>query len=149
MVVFTGSGIGVPDYKSKEFLTYIQKGFLEEIKLIDPNAIFTLDFFRRRPEAFVRFAKAFLISDASGHRAYIHPNLTHYLAKMLNDRNMLKSYFTMNIDNLEEDFLPAEKVTHVYGAVNLSKEVVVDNSARQIAPQCSKCGKFESVERFC
>lgn len=27
----------------------------------------------------------------------------------------------MNIENLEEDFLPSQKVTHVYGAVNLQK----------------------------
>jgi len=40
----------------------------------------------------------------------------------------------MNIDNLEQDFLPSDKVTHVYGAVNVLKEIKVGETTKTIAP---------------
>ena len=57
----------------------------------------------------------------------------------------------MNIDNLEEDFLPSQKVTHVYGAVNINKEVKSGELRKRIGPLCSSCGtvSLESAERYC
>ena len=88
--MFTGPGIGVPDYKSSEFLQYVNKVFLQEFKITDPNTIFTIDLFKKKPAAFTKFAKEFLIKDASGNRNLVQPTVAHYFAKVLNDRKILK-----------------------------------------------------------
>ena len=116
----TGPGIGVPDYKSHDFLSYLQKDPQhQELKLSDQAAIFSLEQFRKKPEKLIKLAKAFLVPDASGNRSTVHPTLSHHFVKALHDSGILKSYLTMNIDNLEEGILPSDKVTHVLGAVNL------------------------------
>jgi len=45
--------------------------------------------------------------------------VTHYFSKLLNDKELLKKYITINIDNLEEDFLPPNKIVQAYGAIRL------------------------------
>jgi len=39
----------------------------------------------------------------------------------------------MNIENLEIDYLPVEKVTHIYGAIDISKEVQYDGETKRIS----------------
>lgn len=107
---------------------------LKDYKIQDPNAIFSLDYFRKKPEVISKVAKAFLMKDENAARTLIHPTLTHYLAKLFYDRSLLNRYFTINIDNLEEDFLPPEKVTHVYGAVSQRKELKVNNVKKVVGP---------------
>ena len=68
---------------------------------------------------------------------------------MLNDRNILKSYFTINIDDLEDNFIPSEKLVQVFGAINLRREFIEGNTTKSIGPTCIKCGSDESVDKFC
>ena len=117
IVVFTGPDIGVPDFKSDKSLAYLQKEFLSEYKLPSPQSIFDLDYFKKKPEAFTKFAKEFLIhADSDG--VYLNqPKLTHKLVKYLSDRNLLYRYFTSNIENSEEQLLQKQRTVHVYGAM--------------------------------
>lgn len=107
-----------------------------------------MEYFRKKPEIISKVAKAFLMKDETGGRTLIHPTLTHYLAKLFNNRSLLNKYFTINIDNLEEDFLPPEKVTHVYGTVGQRKELKVNNVKKVVGPQCVKCGKVDNLNRY-
>jgi NAD-dependent SIR2 family protein deacetylase len=61
IVVFTGPGIGVPDFKSHQNLTFLQKEFLREYNLARPEQVFDLEFYRRKPEAFTKLANEFLL----------------------------------------------------------------------------------------
>ena len=82
ILMFTGPDIGVPDFKS--ILAYLQQEFLYEFKL--PNggkSIFDLEYFKKRPEAFTKFAKEFLVhEDFDG--VYLNQvKLTHIFARYL------------------------------------------------------------------
>jgi len=75
--------------------------------------------------------------------------MTHYFAKLLNDKALLKSYITVNIENLEEDFLPSDKVLRAYGAVNMATGETHSRQRKLTAPQCTKCGSLENPEKYC
>lgn len=57
---------------------------------------------------------------------------SHKLVDVLNRLGILQRYFTINIDNSESRFLPAEKLVQFYGAVSLVSP--------EYPPKCSKCG---------
>lgn len=92
----TGAGIsvsaGIPDFRTPGTGLYDN---LAEYDLPNPEAIFTLDYFKKKPEPFYRFAKQF---DLSKYEA----TPTHYFIKMLADKKILHKNLTQNIDNLEE-----------------------------------------------
>jgi len=92
----------VPDFKSEKSLAYLQKEFLSEYKLPTPQSIFDIEFFKKKPEAFTKFAKEFLIHEDSDGVFLNQPKLTHKLVKYLSDKNLLYRYFTSNIENSEE-----------------------------------------------
>ena len=84
IVMLTGPDIGVPDFKSIQSLAYLQQEFLYEFKL--PNggkSIFDLEYFKKKPEAFTKFAKEFLVhEDFDG--VYLNQvKLTHIFARYL------------------------------------------------------------------
>ena len=64
-MVVTGPDIGVPDFKSDKSLIYLQKEFLSEFKLPTPQSLFDVEFHKKKPEAFTKFAKEFLIHEDS------------------------------------------------------------------------------------
>lgn len=101
--MFTGPDIGVPDFKSAQSLAYLQQEFLQEFRLPQGGrAIFDLDYFKRKPDAFVKFAKEFLIhEDYDG--VYLNQvKLAHIFTRLLHDRNQLQKYYTINLENSEE-----------------------------------------------
>ena len=81
------------------------------------RAIFDLDYFKRKPDAFVKFAKEFLIhEDYDG--VYLNQvKLSHIFARLIQDRNQLMRYYTINLENSEEQLLSMNKVVHIYGAL--------------------------------
>jgi len=61
IIAFTGPGIGVPDFRSRQNLTFLQKDFLKEFNIPRPEMVFDVEFYRKKPEAFSKLAKEFLI----------------------------------------------------------------------------------------
>ena len=96
ILVLSGAGIsvsaGIPDFRSPKTGIYAN---LKEYNLPKPEAIFTIDYFRKKPEPFYRFCKNFDLSA-------ITPTPTHYFIKLLQNKGMLWKCMTQNIDNLEE-----------------------------------------------
>ena len=92
----TGAGIsvsaGIPDFRSPKTGIYDN---LKEYELPKPESIFTVDFFRKKPEAFYKLAQSFL--DLSKYDA----TPSHHFAKMVYDQGVVSHYLTQNIDNLE------------------------------------------------
>ena len=64
IIAFTGPGIGVPDFKSRQNLEFLQKDFLKEFNILRPEQIFDVEFYRKKPEAFTKLAREFLIQKA-------------------------------------------------------------------------------------
>jgi NAD-dependent deacetylase sirtuin 2 len=121
ILVLTGAGIsvsaGIPDFRTPGTGLYDN---LKEYNLPNPEAIFTLNYFKENPEPFYRFAKNFDLSD-------IMPTPTHYFIKLLEDKGLLFKCITQNIDNLEEK-----------AGMDITKNVVQAHGANRGA-SCSGC----------
>lgn len=139
IVVFTGPDIGVPDFKSEKSLVYLQKEFLSEYKLPTPQSLFDLEFYKKKPEAFTKFAKEFLMHEDSDGVYLNQPKLTHKFVKYLADNNLLYRYFTSNIENSEEQLLPKKRIVHAYGAIKTFEDDSMNSQP------CMKCGKEDKI----
>jgi NAD-dependent SIR2 family protein deacetylase len=88
-VIATGAGIsvsaGIPDFRSPKTGLYDN---LAKYNLPFPEAIFTLDYFKKQPEAFYTLAQSFLDLDK------FDPTPTHFFCKMLQDKGIMHHYMT-------------------------------------------------------
>jgi NAD-dependent SIR2 family protein deacetylase len=95
IIVMTGAGIsvsaGIPDFRTPGTGLYDN---LKEFNLPAPEAIFHIEYFKKNPHAFYRFAKNFDLSK-------FEATPTHYFIKMLQDKGLMFWNLTQNIDNLE------------------------------------------------
>ncbi len=144
-VVFcVGAGIstaaGIPDFRSPKTGLYHN---LKRLKLKNPEQVFDIDFFRKRPEPFYTLA----------HELYpgkFQPTLTHSFMRLLHEKNMLLRCFTQNIDTLERRAgLPAERIVEAHGSfagnhcIDCHKEgdaaMVRKLVSEKKVPRCSQC----------
>ena len=83
ILVLTGAGIsvsaGIPDFRSPKTGIYAN---LAEYDLPTPETLFTLDYFKEKPQAFYKFSKSF---DMDGYQ----PTPAHFFIKMLQDKGVL------------------------------------------------------------
>ncbi|CAE8593880.1 unnamed protein product, partial [Polarella glacialis] len=95
VVVLAGAGIsvsaGIPDFRSPGTGLYEN---LQEYDLPEPEAIFSLSYFRQNPEPFTRLAKELWPVDAQ-------PTVSHLFVRVLERKGFLRRHFTQNIDGLD------------------------------------------------
>lgn len=89
IAVCTGAGIsvsaGIPDFRSPKSGIYAN---LQQYDLPNPEAIFSLDFFKEKPEPFYNLASDFLDIDK------FNPTPTHYFIKHLQNLDILQVNMT-------------------------------------------------------
>uniref|UniRef100_A0A7S3K0N6 Deacetylase sirtuin-type domain-containing protein n=1 Tax=Aureoumbra lagunensis TaxID=44058 RepID=A0A7S3K0N6_9STRA len=110
IVVLGGAGMstsaGIPDFRSPGTGLYDN---LQKYNLPRPQAIFELEYFRERPQAFYELARELWPGGYA-------PTPTHCFIKLLYDKGRLLRCFTQNIDSLETAAgVPAEKIVAAHG----------------------------------
>ncbi|EDQ85835.1 uncharacterized protein MONBRDRAFT_28881 [Monosiga brevicollis MX1] len=140
-----GAGIstsaGIPDFRSPGTGLYDN---LQKYDLPYPEAIFTLDYLRSKPEAFFTLAKELYPGN-------FDPTPCHYFIKLLQDKGVLLRHYTQNIDTLEraagvrDDLLVEAHGSFAQAAcIDCSHrhdtEWVKSQIDKDAVPRCESCG---------
>ena len=111
-VVVCGAGIsvsaGIPDFRSPGTGLYDN---LQKYNLPDgrPEAVFEIEYFRERPEAFYSLARELFPGS-------FKPTVCHYFLKLLSEKGLVRRIYTQNIDCLERlAGIPDELVVPCHG----------------------------------
>lgn len=95
VIVLAGAGIsvsaGIPDFRSPGTGLYDN---LQKYNLPEPEAVFTLDFFREDPTPFTLLAKELWPTS-------FRPTPTHWFVRLLDKKGFLRRHYTQNIDGLD------------------------------------------------
>ncbi|KAJ2004830.1 NAD-dependent protein deacetylase sirtuin-2 [Coemansia thaxteri] len=149
IVVMAGAGIstdaGIPDFRSPNTGLYDN---LQQFNLPHPEAIFSIDYFRRNPKPFYVLAKELYPGQ------YV-PTQSHFFVKLLAQKGLLLRHYTQNIDCLERAAgIDPELIVEAHGSFHTAhcigrkcrKEYSQDWVREQIfldaIPRCDKCGSL-------
>jgi len=143
IIILTGAGIstsaGIPDFRTKGTGLYDN---LQEYNLPYAEAVFDINYFRNKPQAFYTLAKEIMPGKYA-------PTLTHHFIKYLHDKEILLRCYTQNIDGLERlAGLDDEKLVEAHGTFATSRCIkcrcfvekdIIDKALMAGEPlQCSK-----------
>ena len=111
IVILTGAGIstsaGIPDFRSPETGLYAN---LARLNLPYAEAVFSIDYFRSKPEPFYTLA-------AELYPGKYRPTITHSFIYLLHKKGLLLKHFTQNIDCLDREAgVPGEMVIEAHGS---------------------------------
>ena len=148
IMVVTGAGIsvscGVPDFRSENGL-YAR--IREKYHLLDPQRLFSIQYFRMNPEPFFSFAKELW-------PGVFQPSRTHYFIKMLEIQGKLLRNYTQNIDALEQ-VAGIDRLIQCHGsfatasclrcAHRVSSEQIRDQILEGHIPYCPRCPTNENL----
>uniref|UniRef100_A0A8B9L7F5 protein acetyllysine N-acetyltransferase n=1 Tax=Astyanax mexicanus TaxID=7994 RepID=A0A8B9L7F5_ASTMX len=143
ILVLTGAGVsvscGIPDFRSRDGI-YARLA-VDFPDLPDPQAMFDIDYFRRDPRPFFKFAKEI-------YPGQFQPSLCHRFISMLDKKEKLLRNYTQNIDTLEQ-VAGVQKIIQCHGSFATASclvckhkvdcEAVREDIFRQVVPHCPKC----------
>ncbi|KAI9504216.1 Sirt2 histone deacetylase, partial [Coemansia spiralis] len=115
IVIMAGAGIstdaGIPDFRSPKTGLYAN---LQKYKLPYPEAIFSIDYFRRYPKPFYVLAKEL-------YPGQFIPTTSHFFVKLLAQKGLLKRHYTQNIDCLERVAgIDSEHIVEAHGSFHMA-----------------------------
>ncbi|TIA89825.1 hypothetical protein E3P99_01902 [Wallemia hederae] len=120
VIVMAGAGVstsaGLPDFRSPNTGLYDN---LKQYNLPYPEAVFDIDFFRKKPQPFYALAKEL-------YPGSFLPTITHYFFKLLENKGLLRRVFTQNIDTLER-------------VAGVSDDLMVEAHGSFVRARCIQC----------
>ena len=137
------TSLGIPDFRSSDGL-YSR---LAHLGLTDPQEVFDISLFRTDPTIFFSIAASII-----PHGTRVSP--AHAFIRLLQDRGVLLTNYTQNIDNLEECAgIDDEKLVQCHGSFKTATclkcgvkvpgaQIKEDVEAARV-PRCGACEKQE------
>ncbi|QDS78187.1 hypothetical protein FKW77_005511 [Venturia effusa] len=144
IVVMSGAGIstsaGIPDFRSPGTGLYAN---LARLNLPYAEAVFSVDYFREKPEAFYTLAQELWPGKW-------RPTITHVFIALLHKKGLLLKHFTQNIDCLDREAgVPGDKVIEAHGSFATSRcidckspysnDELLAHVERTEIPRCHTC----------
>ncbi|XP_026851349.2 NAD-dependent protein deacetylase sirtuin-1 isoform X2 [Electrophorus electricus] len=143
ILVLTGAGVsvscGIPDFRSRDGI-YARLA-IDFPDLPDPQAMFDIEYFRRDPRPFFKFAKEI-------YPGQFQPSLCHRFISMLDNKEKLLRNYTQNIDTLEQ-VAGVQRIIQCHGSFATASclvckhkvdcEAIREDVFKQIVPHCPRC----------
>ncbi|XP_026133576.1 NAD-dependent protein deacetylase sirtuin-1-like [Carassius auratus] len=143
ILVLTGAGVsvscGIPDFRSRDGI-YARLA-VDFPDLPDPQAMFDIDYFRRDPRPFFKFAKEI-------YPGQFQPSPCHRFISMLDKEGRLLRNYTQNIDTLEQ-VAGIQKIIQCHGSFATASclvckhkvdcEAIREDIFNQVVPHCPRC----------
>ena len=150
IIVLTGAGVsvscGIPDFRSRDGI-YARLA-VDFPNLPDPQAMFDINFFRKDPRPFFKFAREI-------YPGQFIPSLCHKFIKSLEAHERLLRNYTQNIDTLEQE-AGISNVIQCHGSFasatcqrcsyRVPAEAIKADIFEQRIPMCPQCSRPASPE---
>ncbi|XP_030058990.1 NAD-dependent protein deacetylase sirtuin-1 [Microcaecilia unicolor] len=149
IIVLTGAGVsvscGIPDFRSRDGI-YARLA-VDFPDLPDPQAMFDIEYFRKDPRPFFKFAKEI-------YPGQFQPSLCHKFIAMLDKEGKLLRNYTQNIDTLEQ-VAGIQRIIQCHGSFATASclnckykvdcEAVREDIFNQVVPRCPRCPAAEPL----
>ncbi|XP_051838549.1 NAD-dependent protein deacetylase sirtuin-1 [Antechinus flavipes] len=149
IIVLTGAGVsvscGIPDFRSRDGI-YARLA-VDFPDLPDPQAMFDIEYFRKDPRPFFKFAKEI-------YPGQFQPSLCHKFIALSDKEGKLLRNYTQNIDTLEQ-VAGIQRIIQCHGSFatasclickyKVDSEAVRDDIFNQVVPRCPRCPADEPL----
>ncbi|XP_029885567.1 NAD-dependent protein deacetylase sirtuin-1 isoform X1 [Aquila chrysaetos chrysaetos] len=149
IMVLTGAGVsvscGIPDFRSRDGI-YARLA-VDFPDLPDPQAMFDIEYFRKDPRPFFKFAKEI-------YPGQFQPSLCHKFIALMDKEGKLLRNYTQNIDTLEQ-VAGIQRIIQCHGSFATASclickykvdcEVVRGDIFNQVVPRCPRCPPDEPL----
>ncbi|XP_017279845.1 NAD-dependent protein deacetylase sirtuin-1 [Kryptolebias marmoratus] len=143
ILVLTGAGVsvscGIPDFRSRDGI-YARLA-VDFPDLPDPQSMFDIEYFRRDPRPFFKFAKEI-------YPGQFQPSPCHRFISMLDKQGKLLRNYTQNIDTLEQ-VAGVQRIIQCHGSFATASclvckhkvdcEAIREEVFHQVVPRCPRC----------
>nr|XP_013012133.1 NAD-dependent protein deacetylase sirtuin-1 [Cavia porcellus]XP_023422452.1 NAD-dependent protein deacetylase sirtuin-1 [Cavia porcellus] len=149
IIVLTGAGVsvscGIPDFRSRDGI-YARLA-VDFPDLPDPQAMFDIEYFRKDPRPFFKFAKEI-------YPGQFQPSLCHQFIALSDKEGKLLRNYTQNIDTLEQ-VAGIQRIIQCHGSFATASclickykvdcEAVRGDIFNQVVPRCPRCPPDEPL----
>ncbi|KAK7806790.1 hypothetical protein U0070_026133 [Myodes glareolus] len=149
IIVLTGAGVsvscGIPDFRSRDGI-YARLA-VDFPDLPDPQAMFDIEYFRKDPRPFFKFAKEI-------YPGQFQPSLCHRFIALSDKEGKLLRNYTQNIDTLEQ-VAGIQRIIQCHGSFATASclickykvdcETVRGDIFNQVVPRCPRCPADEPL----
>ncbi|XP_039402888.1 NAD-dependent protein deacetylase sirtuin-1 [Mauremys reevesii] len=149
IIVLTGAGVsvscGIPDFRSRDGI-YARLA-VDFPDLPDPQAMFDIEYFRKDPRPFFKFAKEI-------YPGQFQPSLCHKFIALMDKEGKLLRNYTQNIDTLEQ-VAGIQRIIQCHGSFATASclickykvdcEAVRGDIFNQVVPRCPRCPPDEPL----